>query len=219
MRVFIRRFDELSDQLKTLESSQTSEYDGFSGCSRPHIEEDAILNWAVKARNLLGSVCGKESEHYTSFATAEEPQSYETNVDRLKRMKAVFLATKEDFDGGYLNSFRNLVQAELAGDELEQARELFSSGYTAAAAVVAGVVLETTLRTLSTRCGLPAASMERMNAELAKAGQYNTLVQKRITSLAAVRNSAAHGKAHEYSTEDVKIMITEVERFVEDNLW
>jgi hypothetical protein len=60
--------------------------------------------------------------------------------------------------------------------------------------------------------------MERMNADLAKAGEYNALVQKRITSLAAIRNSAAHGKTDEYSVDDVKSMIPEVERFVAERL-
>jgi hypothetical protein len=53
-----------------------------------------------------------------------------------------------------------------------------------------------------------------MNADLAKAGQYNSLVQKRITSLAAIRNSAAHGNEAEFSSADVKSMIEEVERLV-----
>ena len=46
----------------------------------------------------------------------------------------------------------------------------------------------------------------------------NVLVQKRVTSLAAVRNSAAHGKTAEYTNEDVKNLIAEVERFVADKL-
>jgi hypothetical protein len=54
-----------------------------------------------------------------------------------------------------------------------------------AAAVIAGTVLETALRQLC---------LDRMNADLAKAGVYNSLMQKRITALAAIRNRAAHGK-------------------------
>lgn len=218
MQKFAQRFQELSDQLKQVEGTEASKRSLMGGSSYQHIEEHLILNWAVKARNLLLSACGKESEHYISFATAEEAQSYEDSTRRLKRMAAVFLAAREDFEGGYLNSIRNLVQAELAGGELDQARELFASGYYAAAAVVTGVVLENTLRSLCTKHELPAGSMERMNADLAKAGEYNVLVQKRVTALAAVRNSAAHGKSSEYTNEDVKSMIPEVERFVAERL-
>ena len=217
MRILSQRFEELSGQLKQLETTEIKKYSEYSGNYR-HIEPDLMLNWSVKTRNLLSSACGKDSEHYISFCLAEEPQSYEDNVDRLKRMKAVFLAAEEDFNGGYLNSVRNLIQAELASDELDQARLLFDAGYGAAAAVVAGVVLETTLRTLSIRHSIPVGSMDKMNADLAKAGQYNTLVQKRVTALAAVRNSAAHGKLQEYSAEDVRTLIAEVERFLVDQL-
>jgi hypothetical protein len=218
MKLFAQRFQELSDQLKQVEATEAQKRSLRGESSYQHIEEHLILNWAVKTRNLISSACGKDSEHYTSFVEAEEAHSYESSPTRLKRMGAVFLAAREDFEGGYLNSIRNLVQAEIAGDELDQARELFVSGYSAAAAVVAGVVLENTLRSLCLKRGLPAGSMERMNADLAKASEYNSVVQKRVTALAAVRNSAAHGKSGEYTNEDVKSMIPEVERLVAERL-
>lgn len=218
MKIFTRRFQELSDQLRQVEGTEVSKRSPVGGSSYQHIEAHLILNWAVKARTLISSACGKESEHYASFVGAEAEKSYENSPARLKRMGAVFLAAQEDFEGGYLNSIRNLVQAELAGNEIDQATELLKSGYFAAAAVVAGVVLETTLRSLSEKRGLPVGSMDRMNADLAKAGEYNVLVQKRLTSLTAVRNSAAHGKLTEYTNDDVKNLISEVERFVAERL-
>ncbi len=218
MKIFTQRFQELSDQLKQVEGTEVSKRSPVGGSSYQHIEAHLILNWAVKARTLISSACGKESEHYASFVGAEAEKSYENSPARLKRMGAVFLAAQEDFEGGYLNSIRNLVQAELAGNEIDQATGLLKSGYFAAAAVVAGVVLETTLRSLSEKRGLPVGSMDRMNADLAKAGEYNALVQKRLTSLAAVRNSAAHGKLTEYTNDDVKNLISEVERFVAERL-
>jgi len=218
MKIFAQRFQELSDQLTQVESSETRAYNEHRESWYQHIEEDLILNWAVKARNLLSKACGKDSEHYASFIEAEKPQAYEDSPTLLKRLRAVFRAAREDFEGGYLNSIRNLVQAELAGDEIDQARELFASGYIAAAAVVAGVVLETTLRSLCAKRELPVNSMEQMNADLRKAGEYNALIQKRVTWLAAVRNSAAHGKTAEYTSDDVKNLIAEVERFVAERL-
>jgi hypothetical protein len=38
-----------------------------------------------------------------------------------------------------------------------------------------------------------------MNAALAKAGKYNKLMQKRITALADIRNSAAHGNFNQFT--------------------
>jgi hypothetical protein len=59
----------------------------------------------------------------------------------MLKLKVVFDTAREDFEGGYLISFRNLVQAEVFESELDQAKELQSAGYKVAAAVIAGVIL------------------------------------------------------------------------------
>lgn len=61
-------------------------------------------------------------------------------------------------------------------------------------------------------------SMDAMNNGLARAGVYNKNQQKRITALAGIRNSAAHGKQGEFTREDVKSMIQEIERFLAQNM-
>jgi hypothetical protein len=58
--------------------------------------------------------------------------------------------------------------------------------------------------------------MDKMNADLARAGVYNVLVQKRITTLADLRNKAAHGDTASYSSADVAEMIPQVRRLVEE---
>lgn len=57
-----------------------------------------------------------------------------------------------------------------------------------------------------------------MNANLAKAGVYNKLIQKQVTAYANIRNSAAHGKSDEYGEEDVSDMLNYVQRFLADHL-
>ncbi|UTM59106.1 hypothetical protein L4174_020550 [Photobacterium sp. CCB-ST2H9] len=56
--------------------------------------------------------------------------------------------------------------------------------------------------------------MDKMNADLTKAGIYNSLQQKRITAIAGIRNSAAHGNHDEFSRDDVRVMISDIERFL-----
>ena len=72
--------------------------------------------------------------------------------------------------------------------------------YKVAAAVVAGVVLETTLRTLCADRKIAVGKLDKMNADLAKDGLYDKLVQKRITMLADIRNKAAHGEPRASTT-------------------
>ena len=129
-----KRFSELAAQMEAVEATKkyvSGEYGG------DQIDSEIFLNWKVKARHLLSSACGRESEHYRSFAKAEEPSMYQTNFRELKELKAVFLAAKEDFEGGYISSIRALIQAEVFDTELDQARELLAGQYLIAAAVVA----------------------------------------------------------------------------------
>jgi hypothetical protein len=51
---------------------------------------------------------------------------------------------------------------------------------------------------------------------LPKTGDVHRTLVKSITSLAAVRNSAAHGKTDEFTDQDVKAMIADVQRFAEE---
>lgn len=217
-RLHEKRFNELEVQLSDIEATKERKHSEYTGSGYDHISAELILNWKVKAKNLVANACGLESQHFLAFEEAATQRSMQSNYDHLQRLKAVFLATKEDFEGGYLNTVRNLVQAEVFTSELEQAEELLKSSYGTAAAVVAGVVLETSLRNLCTKYGIGPASLNRMNDDLAKAGAYNSLQQKRITAMAAIRNSAAHGKTDEFSPGDVKGMIDDVERFLATTL-
>ena len=211
-----RRFAELASQLESVEA--TKKYRQSEYTDGHYVDNNMLLNWKVKARNLISQACGIESEHYRQFVKSEKGYIASTNFDILNSLKAVFLAAKEDYEGGYLNSIRNLIQAEVFGSELEQAKELLSAGYAPAAAVIAGVVLETTLRQLCTDKGLPVGKLDRMNSELAKEGTYNLLVQKRITALADIRNNAAHGHPDQFKASDVSDMISYIENFVSEQL-
>lgn len=215
--VFKQRFEELEEQASQLESSKKVLRTEIIGGTNEFIDSSLLLSWKVKVKNLLSKVCGEDSQHFKQFQR-EENRPRHTTYGIFNAFKAVFLAAKEDFEGGYLSSIKTLVQAEVFDSELEQANELFSSGYHTAAAVIAGVVLETALRELCDRSGIPHGKLDKMNSELAKAGVYNKLNQKRITAIADIRNSAAHGKQDEFTVQDVSDMIKDVSRFLADYL-
>lgn len=210
--ILIRRFAELADQLSKLEATKQSRSVSYGVGT--FVDDHLYTNWKLKVRNLLAMACGETSEHYRTFVELEKPAMYSTNYETMQQVKAVFEAAREDYEGGYCNSLRNLVQAEVFGNELEQAGELLAAGYRTPAAVVAGVVLETTLRELCGKRGIGSGKLDRMNAELAKAGQYNVLVQKQITAHADIRNNAAHGHPEKFTDDDVRNMIAWVEDFV-----
>jgi hypothetical protein len=211
-----QRLTELAAQLGAVEATKRLERTG--SMERIYVDSDLFLNWKVKARDLISKICGKESEYYKDFERHEKGYAGATSHGILLRLKPIFFAAKDDYEKGYLNSIRNLVQAEVFDNELEQATELLNGNYKLPAAVVAGVVLETTLRQMCIDKGIVPGKLNKMNDDLAKAGEYNSLVQKRITALAAIRNSAAHGKPDEFSEKDVTDMISQVRTFVENQL-
>ncbi len=213
-KLFKKRFSELAEQLEAVAAAKTSSANPVTGSASIYVDQNALLNWKVKAKTLLINTCGEPSHHLTSFIAAERSIGYGTNYDILKQLRAVFLAVQEDFEGGYLNSLRNLVQAEVFSNELEQAEELLGRGYATAAAVIAGVVLETALRDLCSINEIEHGSINKMNDDLAKAGTYNVNQKKQITSLSAIRNSAAHGKPEEFTKDQVRGMIEDVQRFL-----
>jgi hypothetical protein len=207
-----QRFQELECEIKEIISNK------YRSGDVEYIKEEDFIEWKVKAKNLLVKSCGEDSEHYKEFLINEKRSAYVTNLGVAKRLRPVFKAAKSDFDGGYLSSVRVLVQAEIFESELEQAKELLKSGYKTASAVITGIVLETGLRELCDTNTIDHGKLNKMNADLAKAGIYGQLEQKRITTLANIRNSAAHGNPDEFTADDVSDMIRDVERFLANHL-
>lgn len=123
---------------------------------------------------------------------------------------------------GLLISFKTIIQSEVFDSELDQAKHFLDSGYLVAAAVTAGVVLETSIKELCKNNGidiyLPESTKSKkldvLNAALKNAEVYNILQQKKITALADVRNNAAHGNVDQFSKEAVIDMIRDIERFL-----
>ena len=217
-RILVRRFKELEDQLSPhMTLSLGLQVFGLAE-TKQSVAEDFLLHWSVKAKNIIANTCGEDSQHFKAFEKAQKHVSLDNTFSVLRRLAAVFLAAKEDFEGGYVKSFKSLIQAEVFDDELEQATELLNSGYHSAAAVIAGTVLESTLRSQCLAQSIPLGKLDKMNADLTKAGVYNSLVQKRITAMAAVRNSAAHGKNNDFTSADVKSMIDDVRRYIEQHM-
>jgi hypothetical protein len=139
----------------------------------------------------------------------------------LRRMVGLLTALRADYEADRLRTVSELVHADLFDDFLEMATHLLEQNYKDAAAVTAGAVLEEHLRKLCGRHSVPTLTdkgqpkkLDTMNADLAKAGVYNTIEQKDITTQAGIRNAAAHGKYGEYDVDRVRRMIEVVRGFI-----
>lgn len=171
--------------------------------------------WGTSCLNLLHRVFGSDSVHYKNFKVLF-PNFHDYSP--ITQALGVLRAAKDDYEHGFLFDTRLLIEAEVFDDFLEQAEYLLNSGYFQPAAVVIGSVLEDSLRKLCARHEIPLSAkpkLDTVNANLAKQGVYNTLMQKRITALADIRNKAAHGEWDEFTKADVEDMLRSVCQFME----
>jgi hypothetical protein len=160
-------------------------------------------------------VFGGESVH--AKALQRHFKSYPKWPD-VEQAFGVLLAAQQDYEKDALFDVKRSVEADVFNDFLEQAEHLFDLGYYQPAAVISGGVLEDGLRKLCLRAGVvfpDKPKLDWMNAQLAKQGVYNLLIQKKVTALADLRNNAAHGNWTAFSDVDVKQMIRDVRDFME----
>ena len=213
------RFKELLEEVNKIESSKKKISGGIYGTDYLEINNELHKIWELNLKNLILLLTSDSNcMYYSELVKISELKSYEDYSNVFDRQKALFLAFKDDYEKGLISSIKYLIEANVFDTELEQAKELLSNKYKLAAAVIAGVVLETALRSLCDKAEIPHGKLDKMNADLAKAGTYNSLKQKKITALANIRNSAAHGKDSEFTHKDVEDMIRDIENFLSDYL-
>lgn len=215
---FIKRYEELIEEAKQLLTLSKVEHTQL-GTSYITLGEDGdaqYLAWKVKVKSLIKSSCGEDSIHFKDFIHSEKQQGIDNKTYVLKRLTPILIATYDDFKNGFLVSFKQIVQAEVFDSELEQAKSLLTSGYKNAAAVIAGTVLETSVKELCINHDIvpDRKKLTQLNDELAKQGVYNKFQQKQITALADIRNNAAHGDYDQFTKEQVVLMIEDIERFL-----
>jgi hypothetical protein len=213
------KFDAL--QLEATQILQQCGWDG-SEYRRTHPNQIDYLRWRTQAANLIERVCGRNSTHYQDIRSIADNDKTKLNSYYFADCFGILQAASKDYADGFLVEIRFLVRAELVDDFLTQADALLKQGYHVPAASVAGAVLEDTLRKLCDKNAIvydPAKSnLNILNTELARAGIYDRLVQKRITAEADLRNSADHGQFANVKSKDVEDMVSWVRRFVENHL-
>jgi hypothetical protein len=239
MDIIQKRFDELSAMAdKIISSMSTSErhmeitprrrslaqLQRDNPSVRTYTEQsmDAALaiEWQTSVLSLLTRVFGVDSPTCSQFQQLADARRG-TDHQRFSLLLAIFKSAKSDYEGGYLFNIRSLVHAEVFADELEQAAHfLDSGGYKVPAAVIAGTVLEVTLRNLcDQRPNLSKdGSLNKMNDDLAKDGAYNKMRADQIRAWAKIRNAAAHGQPDEFEASDVTRMIEGIRDFVAANV-
>jgi hypothetical protein len=109
---------------------------------------------------------------------------------------------------------------EDAPDFLREAETYFEIGRHHSAAILAGDALESTLRKLCTDHCVDVCSrstVDGMNAELARKGIYDDVIEKRLSAAADLHEKANCGLWSEVSKDEVEAMIAEVRAFAAEH--
>lgn len=212
-KVWIAQIDELLNEFEVF--SNRSKYDDLSDID----DGVPVPAFIMRVEALVARICRPDSA-YAKRAALQ--QSFVGA--RAVHLASVMNALRADMQMGYLRSFSEILHADLFSDYLEMASHLNESGYKDAAAVIIGSTLESHLRQLSAKFGVPLVvptpngdrpkKADAVNADLAKGGAYGRFEQKQITAWLDLRNNAAHGDYAKYGADQVGLLLEGVRSFI-----
>jgi hypothetical protein len=148
----------------------------------------------------------------------------EMNAGRAaSRVQAALRALRDDIDAGALRTTEELLHADVFEDFLSMAEELHSKGYEAAAAVVAGSVLEEHARKLAGKNGIVTVaangrrkSFETLGVDLVKHQPpvISEPERKILAGWYGQRTEGAHGRPENVIADQVGAMIDGIRAFI-----
>jgi len=207
---FLERINQLLEKAEKVKATHKCDFRGAST-----YDEVIFVEWKSNVENLIILVGGKDSVYYKNFI------KYTSDIDSVDRGIGVLRALKEDLEKGFLTSVRDLVIAEVFTDFLDMAEHLLEKGYKDPAASLIGAVLEDGLRKIAEKHNVTVKhddDISSLNTRLANKEIYNRLIQKQIQVWKDIRNSADHGKFNEYNSDQVRLMLEGVRKFLAEYL-
>lgn len=214
-----KQLDQLNAILREYsEATPRSKYSDLSD-----LGDDFALALISRSRAAIHQIAGEASPYVNQIEDIPESKRL-TDFGKLKQIIGVVSGLTFDLENGYLDTLKQLVQAEFFADFLDMASHLLAEGYKDPAAVLVGSTLENHLKELCKIHNIESQiqskdrtrrkSADLLNAELAKASVYSKLDQKSVTAWLDLRNQAAHGGYEQYNQQQVQLMLEGVRDFI-----
>jgi hypothetical protein len=208
----VRRGDELRVQ------QGTGEYGKYV------VDNQGVEQWLTNCLSVL-RLLGEGAPHTVRFSEAvARAQQWVTYLSNFDPMLGIVKAAAEDVEAGFLGERDLLLTADAFQSFLEQADYLLEQGYKDPAAMLAGAVLESTLRKMCEVRAIPTDRQDKIGTLNDKLGKqpkppaYSSAYHKQIIAWADLRNNADHGHFNEYGGKQVAAMIAGVREFVARHL-
>lgn len=215
---YIKQLDDILNDYNRIKSK--AQYFDLTGNTT--IEEIAAV--ITKAKAAIVRIVGVKSEYYKDTDTTLKRTNINVGI-KLRHLVGTITGLKSDLQNDYLKSFSDIIQSEVFSDYLEMAEHLLNEGYKDPSAVLIGSTLEVHLRELcvsnsidieinNSKGILVPKKADLMNSDLAKANIYSSAYQKQVIAWLGIRNSAAHGKYSDYTTQEVSLMLQGIRQFI-----
>jgi len=193
------------------------------------IDWPRFVEWRAKATTLLDAIVPPKNAHRETVKQFRplkcETSSVQWGLSNLKGLR-------DDLAQGFFDDIALRVESELTADYLGQAENLLTEGTPGKydyvpAAVLAGAVLEKSLRTLCERHDPPIPiendrgerkTLNPLIEDLKRADVISEIKAKILRSWAGIRNAAAHGDFEKFDRADVEQMVKGIENFLAEIL-
>ena len=204
--IVLKRFQELEAASTKVRFNQIKQY--------TFIEDQSWQKWATNVLNLLQQVFGVQSVHYQNFRCIYNKPSH--GKSEFNAAFGVFLAAKEDYEGGYLFSLESTISGEIFGDFIALARHSINEGYKDVAAVLACAALEDALKNIAVKYGLEVGNkpMKEVVSALKSIGLVGGAQKSLLNTMPKIRDYAMHANWEKIKPEDVSSVIGFIEQLL-----
>jgi hypothetical protein len=211
----LRRLDELIEKGKAVLDTTKPNSPRVHG---PEYVDIIIFGeWKSSCLNLLSTLPLTNNHFYTEFL--EKVMSNNNPVTQYGI--GVLLGLKNSIANGDLQSPISFIQTEIFSDFLEMAEHIFEQGHKDPPVMLAGAVLEDSLRKIciKNKITVPADSnIASLNQLLLQKPVYNKIVFKDVDKWKAIRDFADHANFDQYDRDRVKDMLEGVRKFIGEYL-
>ncbi len=186
--------------------------------NRQFLDPRIVVGWRSQSLTLLRRLFGGTSDYFSEFQNTTQRAHIQADMGpSLGAGLGILQSVKEDIQNGHLQSYRQLVEADLIGGLMGQAEYLLEKGYLVAAAAVAGAALQQELEEIAKRHDLKLKNREDLNSlsdKLFQAEILDGIERRQLSLMAGVRNSADHGKAEELTKDNVSGLVRDAVNFL-----
>ncbi len=203
-----RKFDELADKAKKVNSSQ--QINDIAAT----VDSKLFQDWANSSLTLLQQVFGEESAFYRNFQSIYAKIINITYKESFDNCRAIVQSARDEYERGGLTEIGLFVDQAVLEYLAGRTSEYQRRGDLATACILASVLLEQSLMLICGAKSLPTGSVSEMNEALYQAKAYLVGTYQRIKDWCYMKDDFVTGKGERYRTADVDEMLRAVQKFI-----